>query len=791
MRINTNASGLVAYNALRGTNTSHERSIGRLSAGLRINSAADDAAGLAVSEKIRSQIQGLDQAVRNSQDGVSLIQTAEGALGEVHSILQRMRELSVQAANDTLTADDRKFIQYEIDELRSEIDRISDTTQFNRKKLLDGSSALLGSADNLDTQALVRGELSGSQGEGNFKISLRAIDAGQAEIQKSNIFKIKHDGAVQVSYSDDSVATIGEIDGTPPGDYTMAIEENSKGGVWVQQSYGFDSYPPPLDIDQFSFFFLPNQSLTASVLFEVKGIDTASGAVTFSVASSTFSYSGETAEFKDEIVITQSGIASGAAYYSNLGFDIPPGALSIDMSGINDYKVGNKMIMKFAFSDFPPVDPSGNDVNISLDGTLNQEWGGAWGEIGLNGADTVFYDRQNWYNIAPTLIAGKSVTLRQFFLNPETGESFNGSLNLRFSDTLPSVTAGLDGRTHTFFKASIAFAGCVATSASSLRDVEDFWDANGRFILDDPKEIRIIQGDGRSAAITLYGSDTLGDVANKFNMAIAEYLGQIKYITGPARLSSVVDEKSPGVEAVRGVMLLRTAVTGGAGRLILSAEQDVLAAFGFNVIQSAREVRYSAHVTDAHSGNLVNDAEFSGNVMTGAVNRGVDVVFDPMIGIDAVWNDATLKYDLTSKPHLAERTLHLADNAAVLQVGANEGENLTLSIADIGVSALGLMDVVVVDRESASRSITVIESAIDRVSSQRALFGAYQNRLEHTITNLTAANQNMTVSESVIRDADMAKEMMEFTKLNILSQVGASMLAQANQSPQNVLSLLR
>ncbi|MDR1885969.1 MAG: hypothetical protein LBQ56_06805 [Synergistaceae bacterium] len=101
------------------------------------------------------------------------------------------------------------------------------------------------------------------------------------------------------------------------------------------------------------------------------------------------------------------------------------------------------------------------------------------------------------------------------------------------------------------------------------------------------------------------------------------------------------------------------------------------------------------------------------------------------------------------------------------------------------------MDVVVVDRESASRSITVIESAIDRVSSQRALFGAYQNRLEHTITNLTAANQNMTVSESVIRDADMAKEMMEFTKLNILSQVGASMLAQANQSPQNVLSLLR
>ena len=143
LRINQNIEALNAYRNLSVTSGQMVKSLEKLSSGYRINRAADDAAGLAISEKMRAQVRGMDQAVGNAQDGINMIQTAEGALSETHSILQRMRELSVQAANDTLTRTDRQFIQLEVDQLKEEVDRIANTTQFNKKKLLDGSAAVL------------------------------------------------------------------------------------------------------------------------------------------------------------------------------------------------------------------------------------------------------------------------------------------------------------------------------------------------------------------------------------------------------------------------------------------------------------------------------------------------------------------------------------------------------------------------------------------------------------------------------------------------------------------------
>ncbi|WP_027356849.1 flagellin N-terminal helical domain-containing protein [Desulfofundulus thermocisternus] len=138
MRINHNISALNAYRQLYHNNNITAKSLEKLSSGLRINRAGDDAAGLAISEKMRAQIRGLDMAVKNAQDGISLIQTAEGALNETHSILQRMRELAVQAASDTNTNTDRAELQKEIEQLITEIDRIANTTEFNTKKLLNG-----------------------------------------------------------------------------------------------------------------------------------------------------------------------------------------------------------------------------------------------------------------------------------------------------------------------------------------------------------------------------------------------------------------------------------------------------------------------------------------------------------------------------------------------------------------------------------------------------------------------------------------------------------------------------
>jgi len=139
VRINHNIAALNTYRQLTANNVMQQKSLAKLSSGLRINSAADDAAGLAISEKMRGQIRGLEMASKNAQDGISLIQTAEGALNETHAILQRMRELAVQSANDTNTDADRAELQKEVDQLITEIDRIANNTEFNTKKLLDGS----------------------------------------------------------------------------------------------------------------------------------------------------------------------------------------------------------------------------------------------------------------------------------------------------------------------------------------------------------------------------------------------------------------------------------------------------------------------------------------------------------------------------------------------------------------------------------------------------------------------------------------------------------------------------
>lgn len=138
MIINHNIAALNTYRQLSNNNTVGAKSLEKLSSGLRINRAGDDAAGLAISEKMRGQIRGLDQASRNAQDGISLIQTAEGAMNEVHSILQRMRELAVQSANDTNTTTDRTALNTEVSQLKSEIDRIANQTQFNTMDLLKG-----------------------------------------------------------------------------------------------------------------------------------------------------------------------------------------------------------------------------------------------------------------------------------------------------------------------------------------------------------------------------------------------------------------------------------------------------------------------------------------------------------------------------------------------------------------------------------------------------------------------------------------------------------------------------
>ncbi|GHS94735.1 hypothetical protein AGMMS50276_08090 [Synergistales bacterium] len=234
MRINHNIPALYAYNALSDTNNQLHKAIRNLSTGLRINSAADDAAGLGISEKMRSQIRGIDQALRNAQDGISMIQTAEGALTEVHSILQRIRELSVQAANGTLTSNDRQHIQHEVDQLKDEINRIAKTTQFNKKKLLNGSLNFLGSTSD-DLVSLVQSTAMTQQPNvsANYKITVSA-ESGEAEILKSNIFyAINGTKSGTVGYTDQDKTNISGVGAVnlASGIYNLETRETPFGGV--------------------------------------------------------------------------------------------------------------------------------------------------------------------------------------------------------------------------------------------------------------------------------------------------------------------------------------------------------------------------------------------------------------------------------------------------------------------------------------------------------------------------------------------------------------------------------
>ncbi|MDD3147847.1 MAG: hypothetical protein PHD82_11130, partial [Candidatus Riflebacteria bacterium] len=191
LTINQNVLSIKTYASLSQTSSRLEKSIQKLSSGLRINSAADDAAGLAISEKMRRQIRGLNRAVSNAQDGISMIQTAEGALGESQSIIQRMRELAIQASNDTLTSNDRLEIQKEVNQLRTEIDRISQNTEFNTKKLLNGSQSSLVSSSSKFVNGIVTGNASGG---GDFNVSIALIDGGISQMQRSQAFTDKNTG---------------------------------------------------------------------------------------------------------------------------------------------------------------------------------------------------------------------------------------------------------------------------------------------------------------------------------------------------------------------------------------------------------------------------------------------------------------------------------------------------------------------------------------------------------------------------------------------------------------------
>ncbi|QWB29565.1 flagellin [Exiguobacterium acetylicum] len=228
MIINHNVTALNTHNKLSAASAAQSKSMEKLASGLRINKAGDDAAGLAISEKMRAQVRGLDQAGRNAQDGISLIQTAEGALNETHDILQRMRELGNQAANDTNTTSDRGEIQKEINSLTSEINRIGNTTEFNTKKLIDGSKD---GAKVATAVTAVAGEYGVTVGTSNITIDGETFTYDAAGDGTGGKFK---DGA--------SLAIALEANANTKDKY---VATNDSGNLKLVQATGYESSTAP------------------------------------------------------------------------------------------------------------------------------------------------------------------------------------------------------------------------------------------------------------------------------------------------------------------------------------------------------------------------------------------------------------------------------------------------------------------------------------------------------------------------------------------------------------------
>ena len=925
MVIQHNIPALQSYNIVNNTSNQLQKAIQKLSSGLRINSAADDAAGLAISEKMRAQVRGLDKAVSNAQDGISLIQTAEGALGETHSILQRMRELSVQAANDTLTQQDRSYIQVEIDQLRDEVTRIGNTTQFNKKKLLNGDSAALWSSDNNETKAIINGGLreidqfgQKKSVEGNYKIKVKA-DPGQGEVQKSDIMKVKHnDVLMNKSTSIQSGVTDVNVTNAPAGNYQVSLTEAGTAGAVLTGAYGiggtkytttttldYNAITSPVtkisiqttdgteiwstsgsDLfkqgtnaatadDQAKFFAgstsatdygvtfsgvkdeitaaarakgitlsgwsdSGTQTLTAtkmngeapgikivyettgeapspstsgvqvgggnevkaedvfnvtvgdkafengSVLFEVQSINQLTEEVTLKATGSIMTADGINRTAVQENIVLNGGQNSNTVYLTNIfgGDSTNNPTVSITLQDLDAVQEGGK----FVYFVTPQTDTNNTDaIGIGVHASLDSTWDDKWDGGPYNGNDLS-------YVLDGSKTASRDLHFKSYVLNGKTGVASESDIILSTNTDFRGTTSGgkLDtSESKTLASFDAAYIGKVADGSVKLRDLDKFWDNQGVFMLEDAKTITLNQGDGKTATVTLYANDTLDDVAKKMNDAIANGLGQAKYVDDATKFVTYVGNGSTtNSEAVDGTFLMRSVVPGAGGEITFSGDENLINAFSLNTIQDSKETTYSVDVSNAHTGEVIaQNVKTTGNVLHGVISPNVDVEFSALSGIAASWDDASKKFRYTSSTE--ETTLHLADNTTVFQIGANEGEDMGINIGDMRSHALGLDSVNVMSRDRASRSITIIDNAIDKVSTQRAKIGAYQNRLEYTVNNLTTASENLTSAESRIRDADMAKEMMNFTKLNIMLQAGNSMLAQANQQPQNVLSLIR
>lgn len=660
MRINNNIQALNAYRNLYQNQSATSKNLERLSSGLRINRAADDAAGLAISEKMRSQIRGLKQAERNSLDGISLMQTAEGAMTEVHSMLQRMRELAVQAANDTNTTSDRTQIQKEIDQLRLEIDSIASKTEFNTRKLLDGSSAV-------DTQYI------------------------EGEMVNTNIKNVP-------TVTDPSMVT---------GRYEIGITSTPELTYKLNQ--------PGAGVSTNAVLEIGNTKITdnAAGIDNVSAKNADPGSYTVEVANKTATPTVDATGYAGLITATT---------ITTVGANFPPGEYTINVTNFDG--VANEADIEIIGSDGSSYKLTGRDVTNPItfghatDATKQIEIA----SLTLTGNGTAKFSVETTAEVTVKDSSGTTVG------TANTPVSFTGN-NLK----------------------TIEFGDFSVTLGSQLVDGTSTFD-----VLDEV-ESELALGE---YSIVVTGYQKAGDGKTS---ATIEVFNPDGFSIG--KLASLIGAdgsiQSIGTEDGKSVRIDTRHITqAGTAKVQVEAKMELSVSMVDNSDPANPKVTAITFPKEL-------------TTMNGKVTHGgLEMEFGVNVKMGAS------KFDLTNK-------------ALAFQIGANTNQNVMIDVPQLSTVKLGIDEINVLNHEDANMAIFKLDQAINQISSTRSKLGATQNRLEHTINNLQVTHENLSSAESRIRDADMALEMTEFTKNNILNQAAQAMLAQANQLPQGVLQLLQ
>ena len=854
MRITNNITSLKTLKRNEAVNRKLEKTLSSLSTGLRVNSSSDDAAGFAISQRMKAEISGLDIAMKNSQTGISLLQTAEGALSEINSMLQRMRELSIQASNDSLISNDRQYIQLEIDELKQQIDKISSTTQFNNKRILDGSLGALWSTDNLNVKAKINGGLTYTNefgdkvsSEGNYRIEIKA-DGGKGQVQKSNIIKFDlTETYTEVNIDINStenisgfgwISTENELRITGDGTYNIigntsavskriVVDPGVKATIFMQDVNIDLSSETSGKIPDTCAFYMQGATVDLYIAgentlksgYHRAGIEASSGSnLTISSASGDYSTEGK-------LTAIGGHHGSGIGGACGAGGGISTGG-SITIKGGTIEAKGGDLAAGIG------AGTGGIFNNISIEGgNINATGGRSGAGIGSGGLPLSNAPRNNTGNITIkggniNAVGGSAASNSYGKGAGIGGGSAYNSGNIAINNELSISAIGYSeiGVGEGGVNASVNYsdlptdparklpqkASEVTETTATLSEIPQFYNSNGVPLISPSQNITITQGDGQTATVTLYETDTIYDAAEKINDAISNSLGQGKYVQNTldkfCTISDGAENTSESVynlenfyddneiltgREITATMLIRSAIPGKAGELYFSGDQDLLNALGLNTIQNSEEATYTASVYDAHSGKPVAiNVKSSEPEFPSLIPPEIDIEVDSMSGLSANWDENTKRF-ITARKEVYTAFLHLKDNGTIFQVGANKGEDFVIQLGDSSCSALGISSVNVATRETASRSIGLLDKAINKIASQRAKIGACENSLELNINNLTITSANLTTSESLITNADMSKEMMNFVKLQIISQSGSSMLAQSNQLPKSVLSLMQ